>query len=313
MVEAEVQRLLEGDRRALARVISLVENGTPEGRRALGLLYPHTGRAHIVGITGPSGSGKSTLVGALAREYRSRGRTVGIVAVDPSSAFTHGALLGDRIRMQELMSDPGVFLRSMATRGSLGGLAAATSEVVAALDAAGKDAVFIETVGAGQDEVEIATAAQTTIVVNTPASGDDVQTMKAGILEIADLLVVNKADLPGADTLAGQLLALSSLGPSGDRATPVLKTVSTRGEGIRELADAIDEHRRYLEESGELGRYRRVQARHRLLAAVRQQLLDELLRAAERDGRLEELVDAVADRSLDPQAAARKLIDSAQG
>jgi LAO/AO transport system kinase len=313
VVETEVQRLLEGDRRALARVISLIENGTPEGRRALRLLYPHTGRAHIVGITGPSGSGKSTLVGALAREYRSRGRTVGIVAVDPSSAFTHGALLGDRIRMQELTSDPGVFLRSMATRGSLGGLAAATSEVVATLDAAGKDAVFIETVGAGQDEVEIASTAQTTIVVNTPASGDDVQTMKAGILEIADLLVVNKADLPGADTLAGQLLALSSLGPSGDRATPVLETVSTRGEGIRELADAIDEHRRYLEESGELGRYRRAQARHQLLAAARRQLLDEVLRAAERDGRLEELVDAVADRSLDPQAAARKLIEPERG
>jgi LAO/AO transport system kinase len=302
VVETEVQRLLEGDRRALARVISLIENGTPEGRRALRLLYPRTGRAHIVGITGPSGSGKSTLVGALAREYRSRGRTVGIVAVDPSSAFSHGALLGDRIRMQELTSDPGVFLRSMATRGSLGGLAAATSEVVAALDAAGKAVVFIETVGAGQDEVEIASTAQTTIVVNTPSTGDDVQTMKAGILEIADLLVVNKADLSGADTLAGQLLALSSLGPSGDRETPVLKTVSTRGEGIRELADAIDEHRRHLEESGELGRYRRVQARH--------QLLDGLLRAAEKDGRLEELIDAVAERSLDPQAAARRLIES---
>ncbi len=313
MVETEVQRLLKGERRALARVISLVENGTAEGRSALKLLYPRTGRAHTVGITGPSGSGKSTLLSVLAQEYRSRGRTVGIVAVDPSSPFTHGALLGDRIRMQELTSDPGVFVRSMATRGYLGGLAAATSEVVAVLDAAGKDVVFIETVGAGQDEVEVASTAQTTIVVNTPATGDAVQTLKAGILEIADVLVVNKADLPGADTLAGQLTALSSLGPSGDPATPVLMTVATTRKGIGELADAIDEHRRHLVESGELDRHRRAQARHQLLAAARHHLLDELLRVAEKDGRLDALVDAVADRSLDPHAAARKLIESARG
>lgn len=313
MVETEVQRLLEGDRRALARIISFVENGTPEGRRALKHLYPHTGRAHTVGITGPSGSGKSTLLAVLAQEYRSRGRTVGIVAVDPSSPFTHGALLGDRIRMQELTSDPGVFVRSMATRGYLGGLAAASSEVVAVLDAAGKEVVFIETVGAGQDEVEVASTAQTTIVVNTPATGDAVQTLKAGILEIADVLVVNKADLPGADTLAGQLTALSTLGPSGGEATPVVMTVATTGKGIGELADAIDEHRRHLEESGELDSHRRTQARHQLLAAARHHLLDELLRAAEEDGRLDALVEAVAERSLDPHAAARKLIESARG
>jgi LAO/AO transport system kinase len=310
VVEADVQRLLEGNRRALARIISLVENDASEGRRALRLLHPYTGRAHTVGITGPSGSGKSTLLGALAKEFRSRGRTVGIVAVDPSSPFTHGALLGDRIRMQELTSDPEVFLRSMATRGSLGGLAAATSGVVAVLDAAGKDIVFIETVGAGQDEVEVANTAQTTIVVNTPATGDDVQTMKAGILEIADLLVVNKADLPGADILAGQLLGLLSLAHSGDRAVPVIRTISTRGDGIAELADAIEEHRRFLEESGDLERHRRRQARHQILAAARHRLMDEVVRSAEGDGRLDALVDAVAERSLDPQAAAEKLIES---
>ena len=192
-----VERLLAGDRRALARVISYVEDATAEGHEALRLLYPRTGRAHTIGITGSAGSGKSTLVGALTRELRSRGRTVGIVAVDPSSAFTQGALLGDRIRMQELTADREVFVRSMASRGFVGGLAVNTSEVVAVLDAAGKDVVLIETVGAGQDEIEIAGAAQTTVVVNTPGGGDEIQTMKAGLLEVADVLVVNKADLRG--------------------------------------------------------------------------------------------------------------------
>ena len=307
-----MRQVLAGERRALARVISLVENGEPEGHEALRLLYPRTGRAHSVGLTGASGSGKSTLAGALAREFRRRERSVGIVAVDPSSPFTRGALLGDRIRMQELTSDPEVFLRSMATRGSLGGLAGSTAQVVAVLDAAGKDVVLIETVGAGQDEVEVAGAAETTVVVNTPGTGDDVQALKAGILEIADILVVNKADQPGADALAQQLQALVSR--AGDeRGVPVLKTVASSGEGVPELVDAIDEHRRYLPQSGQLERHRLAQARHQVLALARHELLASVLQATEENGQLDELVGAVARRDLDPYSAARRLIESAGG
>ncbi len=310
--EELVQRLLAGDRRALARAISLVENSAPEGRRALALLYRHTGRAHIVGVTGGSGAGKSTLTTGLALELRRRARTVGIVAVDPSSPFSHGALLGDRIRMQELTRDPAVFVRSMATRGGLGGLAPMTAEVVAVLDAAGKDVVVVETVGAGQDEVEVASAAETTAVVLTPAAGDEVQAMKAGLMEVADILVVNKADLPGADALMVQLAAMTAIASRGRLETPILRTVATKGEGIAELADAIDEHRRRLAASGGLERQRLERARRQVLALARHQLLAEVLRATERDGRLDELVRSVARRELDPYAAARRLIEAAE-
>jgi LAO/AO transport system kinase len=215
--------------------------------------------------------------------------------------------------MQELTSDPEIFLRSMATRGSLGGLASATAQVVAVLDAAGKDAVLIETVGAGQDEVEIAGAAETTVVVNTPGTGDDVQAMKAGILEIADILVVNKADRPGADTLVHQLQALVTRAGGDEPGIPVLKTVATSGDGVAELVDAIDGHRRYLRESGQLERHRLAQARHQVLALARHELLARVLRATEENGQLDELVGAVAQRDLDPYSAARRLIESAGG
>ena len=303
-----VRRLLSGERRALARVITLVENGSDEGRRALALLYRHTGRAHVIGITGGSGAGKSTLTGALAIEFRKRGCTVGEVAVDPSSPFTRGALLGDRIRMQELTRDPEVFLRSMATRGELGGLAPMTSEVVDVLDAAGKDVVLIETVGAGQDEVEVASTAETTVLVLTPAAGDDVQAMKAGVMEVADVLVVNKADVPGADALAAQLGAAVSQASRGRLDVPVLRTVAPKATGVPELADAIHEHRRRLESSGELEQLRLERARRQLLSLARQQLLARVLRASERNGLLDSLVYAVAHREMDPYAAARELI-----
>jgi len=311
-VQDLVERLLSGDRRALARVISLVENDFPQGHQALRLLYSRTGRAHTVGITGASGSGKSTLVACLIREYRSRGRTVGVVAVDPSSPFSHGALLGDRIRMQDLTSDPEVFVRSMATRGAQGGLAAATAQVASVLDAAGKDVVLIETVGVGQDEVAVAGAALTTVVVLTPSTGDDVQAMKAGIMEIADILVVNKADLPNSDALVTQLAALIASAPAGSRETPILKTVATHDRGTAELADAIDAHRRYLEDSGELARRRHAEARHQVLAMAHHRLLAAVLEATERDGRLEDLVRAVAERTLDPHSAAQQLIEAAR-
>lgn len=311
-VEDLVRRLLAGERRALARVITLVESATPEGRRAIALLHQHTGRAHVVGITGGSGAGKSTLAAALARELRQRGRSLGIVAVDPTSPFSHGALLGDRIRMQELSRDPEVFVRSMATRGELGGLAPTTAEVVAVLDAAGKDIVLVETVGAGQDEVEVASAADTTVVVLTPGAGDEVQAMKAGIMEVADLLVVNKADLPGADALVAQLQAMTAMASRGRLDTPVLRTVAPKGTGVPELADAIAAHRTKLETSGDLDRLRLERARRQLLALARQELLAAVLRAAERDGRLDALVRSVAHRELDPYTAARQLIAAAQ-
>ena len=239
MPSETVEKLLAGDKRSLSRILTWVENGTTDGREAMRDLFSHTGQAHIIGITGPTGSGKSTLTGAIARAYRKAGKTIAIVAVDPTSPFTQGAILGDRIRMQDLTSDPGVFIRSMATRGALGGLAAATNEVVSVMDASGKDIVLVETVGAGQDEVEVAETAHTTIVVNIPGAGDDMQAIKAGILEIADAFVVNKADLPDAARTERELRAMLALrtGVAPGAQPPVLKTVATTGEGVAALAD----------------------------------------------------------------------------
>lgn len=300
------ERLLAGDRRALARVLTLIEDGAPEGREALRILYSRTGGAHIIGVTGAPGSGKSTLVFALTLEFRARGRTVGIVAVDPSSAFSRGAVLGDRIRMQDLASDRGVFIRSMATRGFPGGIAATTPGVVAALDASGKDVVIIETVGAGQDEVDIAATAQTTVVVNTPSAGDDVQAMKAGLLEAADVLVINKADLPSADALAAQLSAAFAAAPGAG--VPILQTVATTSEGVAALADAVEAHRQHLEKSGGLERCRLEQARNQVLALLRHRLLDGLLRSPKAAGSLERLVEQVACRQTDPYTAVDRLL-----
>ncbi|MCL6644113.1 MAG: methylmalonyl Co-A mutase-associated GTPase MeaB [Dehalococcoidia bacterium] len=301
-----VQRFLAGDRRALARIITRVENGTLEGRAYVRALYPHSGRAHTVGITGGAGSGKSTLTGALAAELRRRNQTVAIIAVDPSSPFTHGALLGDRIRMQDVTMDPGVYMRSMAGRGALGGLAPAIADVVAVVDAFGFDYVIVETIGAGQDEVEIAGTAMTTVLVNNPGTGDDIQALKAGIIEIADILVVNKADHPGADVLVSQLQALLALSPADHRRPPILKTIATRGEGLAQLADAIDEHRAYLEQTGQLAAHRSEDARHQLLAITQQLILEEIRRAAP-EAVIETLTGRIASRELDPHTAAEEL------
>jgi LAO/AO transport system kinase len=303
---ALVERLLAGNRRALGRVLTLIENDTPAGRRALAELYPRSGRAHTIGLTGSAGSGKSTLTGALARELRRRGRTLGIVAIDPTSPFSQGALLGDRIRMQDLTSDAHVFLRSMATRGALGGLAPQTAGIVTAMDAFGKDIVLVETVGAGQDEVDVAMMADTTVVVLTPGSGDDVQAMKAGIMEIADLLVVNKCDLPNADLLYRQLQSIIDTVP-GERRTPIVKTAGGMNEGIGDLADALDAHRAWIEASGRRKEHRREQARHQVLALARQRLIERFVRQ-ESGGRLEEIVERVAAHEVDPHTAADELI-----
>jgi LAO/AO transport system kinase len=305
--ERLVERLLAGNRRALGRVLTLIENDAPEGRRALAALYPKSGRAQTIGLTGSAGSGKSTLTGVLARELRRRGATLGIVAIDPTSPFSQGALLGDRIRMQDLTSDPEVFLRSMATRGSLGGLAPQTAGVVTALDAFGKDVVIVETVGAGQDEVEVAMMADTTVVVLTPGSGDDVQAMKAGIMEIADILVVNKCDLPNADLLYRQLQSIVDAA-HGERRTPIVRTASGLNEGIGDLADALEEHRNWISSEGRREAHRKAQARHQVLALARQRMIERIVRE-HTDGALDGIVERVASRQLDPHSAADELID----
>ena len=296
-------RLLEGDRRALARILTHVEDGAARGRAALRRLYPHSARARTIGLTGAPGAGKSTVTNELALEYRRRGKSIGIIAIDPSSPFTQGAILGDRIRMQDLTADPEIFVRSFASRGALGGLAPSTLDAVTVLDAFGKDVILIETVGAGQDEVEIAGTAQTTVVLNTPGAGDDIQAMKAGIMEIADVLAVNKADLPGADTLVGQLEALLTFAPDHDWEPPIVRMVATRGEGIGDLVDACDRHGAFLRESGRLEAADRRRARYQLLALARAQLLAGLMKQAGGEDTLESLVEAVVQRRLDPHSA----------
>lgn len=304
-----VERLLDGDRRALARAISLVEAGDPSSRVVLRQVYPHTGKAQVIGMTGAPGTGKSTLVSALGREYRSRGRTVGIVAVDPSSPFTGGALLGDRIRMQELAGDPGVFIRSMASRGHLGGLAQATGDVLKLLDAAGYTIVIVETVGAGQSEVEVAGAAHTTIVVEAPGLGDDIQAIKAGILEIADILVLNKADLPGADRRVAQLQAMLNMGDYSDGwRPPVLRTTAVQGEGVPQLADAVEQHWGFLSTGGRLAAFSRRRAEQEFEEALRSEAMRVLRERILDPDRQAELVERICQRELDPYSAASKVL-----
>ncbi|GMU40269.1 MAG: transporter [Chloroflexota bacterium] len=307
---ALVDGIIAGDRRALSRAISHVEADSPTGRVVLESLYPRTGRAQVVGITGSAGAGKSTLVGAIAREQRKRGRTVGIVAVDPSSPFSHGAILGDRIRMQDLTGDGGVFLRSMASRGNLGGLSETATGVADVMDAAGFDVVLIETVGAGQDEVEVANAAGTTVLVANPGGGDDVQSMKAGLMEVAQVMVVNKADLAGADTAVTQLRGLLAIADLGPWEPPILKAIARTGEGVPELVDAIDRHQAFYRESEHSEGERRKHAERQVLAITRAILHREALATARVSGALADLVGQVAARSRDPRNAAEELLEA---
>jgi LAO/AO transport system kinase len=307
--DAFIERLRAGDRRALARAVTLVENNAPEARRILARLHAAGGHAHVVGLTGSPGAGKSTLVTQLARELRRRDQRIGVIAVDPTSPYTGGAILGDRIRMQELAGDPNVYIRSMASRGSLGGLAASTRDVTRALDAAGFDTIIIETVGAGQAEVEIVRAAQTVVVVTVPGMGDDIQAIKAGILEIADVFVVNKADRPGADQTAAELRMLLSLDPArGERAwrVPIVKTSAASGEGVPELVEKLAAHRTFLIESGQLATRGGEQARSEMLALLHQALLERIA-ATVAPGEWQATIAAVVERRTDPYTAAADL------
>jgi len=307
-----VDRLLAGDRKAAAQLVTLMEDGGPPAREALAALYPHTGRAHIVGVTGSPGTGKSTLVYELAKEFRARGRTVGIIAVDPSSPFSGGALLGDRIRMQKLSTDEGIFIRSMASRGQLGGLARATGDAIKVLDALGRDLIMVETVGAGQSEVEIARAAHSVIVVDAPGLGDDIQAIKAGLFEIADIFVVNKADREGAEKtflILQMMLDMSeSCGPR-DWHPPLLKTVALQGEGSGLVADAVESHLAHLTESGQLQTRKLRLAEEELRRILGQELLGRVLGMVDAE-QWRALTGQVADRQLDPYTAAEGLLQS---
>lgn len=304
------ERALTGDLPAVARMLSRAEAGGQEAREGLEVIFRNTGKAHIVGITGVPGSGKSTLVSRLAQTIRGTGKKVGIIAVDPSSPFSGGSILGDRIRMSDLVNDPGIFIRSMATRGALGGLARGTLDAVDVLDAAGYDVVMIETVGVGQDEVDVVGASHTTVVVSAPGLGDDIQAIKAGVLEIADIHVVSKCDRSDANKTIADLKTMMAMGLSlakkPEWGVPVLATSSVNDQGIVELMNAIDAHRAALASSGDMeARHRRIAERRMLKAA------EEILRAnfeRHRSGKFGELTDRILARDLTPHAAAKKLL-----
>jgi LAO/AO transport system kinase len=302
------ERIFAGDRRAIARAISAVESGEAAGTELLKRLFSKSGSAYVIGVTGSPGAGKSTLVEKLAGEYRRSGLRVGIIAVDPTSPFSGGAILGDRIRMQALSTDDGTYIRSMATRGHLGGLASATDDVVTILDAAGCQAVLIETVGVGQDEVEIARHADVTVLLLVPGMGDDVQTFKAGVMEIADLYVINKADRPGADRVEREVVAMLSTAPRRDGwQPPVLKTVATTGEGIVPLRDALEQCRMFGEQQALRRERQRAQWRARLLELLRQRLFENAIGALP-DGTIEALVEDILVHRRDPYSVVEELV-----
>ncbi|MGH2927982.1 MAG: methylmalonyl Co-A mutase-associated GTPase MeaB [Solirubrobacteraceae bacterium] len=305
------QRLLGGDRRALARAITLVENDDPAGWELVREVFPKTGRAAVVGFTGPPGVGKSTLMGALVKHERERQRTVAVLSIDPSSPFTGGALLGDRIRLADHFLDPGVFIRSMASRGALGGLSEAALQAALLMDASGRDLVLLETVGVGQAEVDIIDHADTVALVLMPGSGDSVQALKAGVMEIPDVIVVNKADHPLTDTMIREIKAVLSLAPPApkpDWRVPIVRTEAVRGEGVGDLADALAAHRAHIQSQGTLSERRRRNLLNEVMAIAANRMRRELEESLREDGEVRELLDRVAARELDPASAARAIL-----
>jgi LAO/AO transport system kinase len=306
-----MERVRSGDARALARAISTVENRAPESANLLKALFPHSGQARILGLTGPPGAGKSTLVDQLARHYRRAGQTLGIIAVDPTSPYTGGAILGDRIRMLDHHADPGIYIRSMATRGSLGGLARSTADVATVLDASGRNLILIETVGVGQDEVDIVRLADITMVILVPGMGDDVQTLKAGIMEIADIFVINKSDREGAERVEREIRAMQSLATRHDNWTPpIVKTVASEGKGVEDLAAAIADYEGYLQKEN-LVLQRNIQNwRERLLEMLRDAML-ERARTQLGDGQVEQYAAEVAQHKRDPYTLVEEIVRKA--
>jgi LAO/AO transport system kinase len=301
--------LVSGDKRALARAITLIENGEDEGAELVGAVFPRTGKARVVGFTGPPGVGKSTLIGALTKELRAADRKVGVLSIDPSSPFTRGALLGDRIRLSEHFLDPEVFIRSMASRGAVGGLAEAALQAALLMDAAGKDDVLLETVGVGQAEIDIIDHADTVVLALMPGSGDSIQALKAGVMEIPDVIVVNKADHPLADTMVREVRGALALGPAQGWKVPILKTEAATGEGVAELLVQIDAHRAHIEAEGTLEQRRARNLRNEVLGLAATRLRRALERRLEDDPAVAELLDRVVSRELDPATAARELLE----
>jgi LAO/AO transport system kinase len=307
--ETLAEAVRAGDRRAVARAITLVENSDPLAYELVRDLYPETGRAYTIGVTGPPGVGKSTLISALVRHLREAERTVGVVSVDPSSPFTKGALLGDRIRLTDHFLDPGVFIRSMGTRGHLGGLAEATLQAVLLLDAAGKELIFLETVGTGQSEVEVISVADTIVLVLMPGSGDSIQALKAGIMEIPDVIAINKADHPAAKTMLNEVRSILSLDRERAWRPPIVLTEATRGEKVPELWAKVEEHRAHLEGEGLLAERRRKNLAGEVFAVASARAKSHLEHAVAEDPELRRLLAAVESRELDPLSAVREIME----
>jgi LAO/AO transport system kinase len=309
------QRLLDGDRRALARAITLVEDDRPEGWELVREVYPHTGKAAVYGFTGPPGVGKSTLIGALTKARREAGRSVGVLSIDPSSPFTQGALLGDRIRLTEHFLDHGVFIRSMANRGALGGLSEAALQAALLLDAAGREDVFVETVGVGQAEIDIIDHADTIVLVLMPGSGDSIQALKAGVMEIPDIIVINKADHPLTDTMVREIrgvLSLANMDSDSERGrwrVPIVKTEAAHGKGVAELVERLDEHRAHIHGEGTLQERRRRNLRNEVLAIATARMRRHLEEELREDANFKSLLDEVVERRLDPASAATALLE----
>jgi LAO/AO transport system kinase len=305
------ERLLAGDKRALARGISLVEDDDPEGWALVREVYPKTGNAAVVGFTGPPGAGKSTLIGSLVKLRRAADRQVAVLSIDPSSPFRGGALLGDRIRLTEHFLDPGVFIRSMATRGALGGLAEAALQTALLMDAAGKDDVFLETVGVGQAEVDVIDHADSVVLVLIPGSGDSIQALKAGVMEIPDVIVVNKADHPLTDTMVREVRGVLSLAPQHGWRVPIIKTEALRGEGVEDLAAKLADHRAHVESEGTLSERRRRNLMNEVIGIAAMRMRRALEASVREDPAVQELLDAVVERRLDPASAAAAVLERA--